>query len=1094
MNKVIRINLDTGFDSESDAMLVGANLTKLENFHNLKKGTIIGRKGYGSATEIGGGSNDKLILDLDYWIKGTDFWWFGYDRALGQINRITSDFSTAVSLNTIHTKTASQTVGTGNPLTVDVSNWTGTEPIKYYFKITTNGTPDQFSISTDDSTYTNAQNVNTSLTDVTGANGLKAQWSSNSSSALNDKWEVTLYPLPKRIEMKNWGNAIRFAMGVYFNPYIYQYIDRKFFYKGTTFLYEPTADYDFDTAYPREPSTWLYQPVNADGLKGELIAGGSLDQPKDYYYKITALFDGSQETPMPDDKFGPITTDGSNKSARIKLVLDTNDFNKRITHINIYRADTTSATPDKGAYRLIKTLPFTGEQPSWINRVDAYKGRKVYAYTLGWDPYANLGELTGMKINNNGNVYGGNSFSIPTKDGVNAKFIFMDGDFNDLEGGSDDDFWGTASETMYYYKEQSSMLSPADTCCTGNGVAPYSHTQNSATFTIPSFGTGNNVVVVKVSMYGAQSFATSSYDGCIAGQIKLRKASDGATLGTATVGHGTATGTGYNSASFNVSNSYKSFNIGTFTGDVYITYSYTLNDDSICLGSGYSATYLNSGGTNATIHSVHLRKEYTTDDNAYSGQSIIGVPNLGIGTSEAVGKILKVNGVDYTVTHNEGDLIRVSGNAGWDGATSTSGNTLGGAEVQWEDNTDDGTLSATQKRVVFTDVGEIEGATHSYFGTNSIKTRYKYSASTGNRRFVGNVIIEDQNGTTETYDDMVIYSELNQPDVLPISNFIKLNDQQGGAIFGIHSLFSDIVVFAERGIFRISVPTTDPTSWSMVETERNLGCNQPNSIIEYRGGLFFAGKDNLYYITPNFEFLTISDSWRTEYQTNISSITEIDNTQINIDINNERLIVKCGTQKNVLYIMDLKAFNNQKLLWYKNTLAPSGGDEGEIHSVAVKNDNTFYLLNKMSAQNSTKIRELNPETASGKSHPTLQTGVIFFRSLTDNETAFIRRINFYAIGESGTQTKAYIDVRIDHSESESGMVGGVVADPVISKEIVLGTASDGGGGVNRSAYHSVRIGARAKSVQVKITFKNNTLPIGNTSQGMQIKDLEIEID
>ena len=99
---------------------------------------------------------------------------------------------------------------------------------------------------------------------------------------------------------------------------------------------------------------------------------------------------------------------------------------------------------------------------------------------------------------------------------------------------------------------------------------------------------------------------------------------------------------------------------------------------------------------------------------------------------------------------------------------------------------------------------------------------------------------------------MIIYSELQQPDVMPISNYIKLNDLQGGSIVGMAGLMSDLVVFAERGIFRLNVPSQDPTGWSLIESEPNLGCTQPYSIKEWKGGVFFAGNDNIYYITPNF--------------------------------------------------------------------------------------------------------------------------------------------------------------------------------------------------------------------------------------------------
>lgn len=169
MSKIIKIPLEGGFDNQNEPSSVGVSLTAMENLHNLSRGALVQREGYGTPTEIGGGSNDKLILDIEYWLKDTTLWWLAYDRILGQINRLSDDFTTATNLSTIHQTTATQTVGTGNTLIVEAHEWTGTEPTKYYFKITTAGTPDKYSISVDDDTYTNEEDVVTSSTAVPSA-------------------------------------------------------------------------------------------------------------------------------------------------------------------------------------------------------------------------------------------------------------------------------------------------------------------------------------------------------------------------------------------------------------------------------------------------------------------------------------------------------------------------------------------------------------------------------------------------------------------------------------------------------------------------------------------------------------------------------------------------------------------------------------------------------------------------------------------------------------------------------------------------------------------------------------------------------------
>ena len=67
----------------------------------------------------------------------------------------------------------------------------------------------------------------------------------------------------------------------------------------------------------------------------------------------------------------------------------------------------------------------------------------------------------------------------------------------------------------------------------------------------------------------------------------------------------------------------------------------------------------------------------------------------------------------------------------------------------------------------------------------------------GNIHFVGNVKL-DPGGLDETHPDFVMYSEFGMPDVIPISNFIAIRDQQGGSIIGMNRILNNLVVFMTR--------------------------------------------------------------------------------------------------------------------------------------------------------------------------------------------------------------------------------------------------------------------------------------------------------
>ena len=237
------------------------------------------------------------------------------------------------------------------------------------------------------------------------------------------------------------------------------------------------------------------------------------------------------------------------------------------------------------------------------------------------------------------------------------------------------------------------------------------------------------------------------------------------------------------------------------------------------------------------------------------------------------------------------------------------------------------------------------------------------------------------------------------------------------------------------------------------------------------------------YISHNFQFVPISEPFKDEYQGYLASTTEINDTQIRVDITNDRLVCKIGTNEDHLYIMDLGAFDNKKLIWYKNTPSDESANEGPINSFTIKNDNTFYLLNKMTGSDSTKIRPISG--GYGNNKPLIRTGVIFFRSLTDKSTSFIRRINFNMMGVHETDRVFRVRCFIDHSEQESDKLG---SEYVIDKTLTITEDSSTG----RDNYHSIRIGQRAKSLQLELY--ETTVHLHEVESPLKIREIEIEID
>lgn len=98
--------------------------------------------------------------------------------------------------------------------------------------------------------------------------------------------------------------------------------------------------------------------ITTENTTTVLPAGEGFFTTKRYFYKASYVYDGAQESPL-SIIFGSVVPSTADRAIRVTLTLyNTTGFSKRITAINIYRAegqDTTSGAPDT-FYRLVSTL------------------------------------------------------------------------------------------------------------------------------------------------------------------------------------------------------------------------------------------------------------------------------------------------------------------------------------------------------------------------------------------------------------------------------------------------------------------------------------------------------------------------------------------------------------------------------------------------------------------------------------------------------------------------------------------------------------------------------------------------------------------
>jgi hypothetical protein len=96
-------------------------------------------------------------------------------------------------------------------------------------------------------------------------------------------------------------------------------------------------------------------------------ASTSFTGDKNYFYKISYVYDGYQESPLSSDFM--ITQDSTAKQVSVSVDLyNTSTISKRISHINLYMAEGDEASSDPtGFYRLVKSIDISDQ---WVEVAD----------------------------------------------------------------------------------------------------------------------------------------------------------------------------------------------------------------------------------------------------------------------------------------------------------------------------------------------------------------------------------------------------------------------------------------------------------------------------------------------------------------------------------------------------------------------------------------------------------------------------------------------------------------------------------------------------------------------------------------------------
>lgn len=359
----------------------------------------------------------------------------------------------------------------------------------------------------------------------------------------------------------------------------------------------------------------------------------------------------------------------------------------------------------------------------------------------------------------------------------------------------------------------------------------------------------------------------------------------------------------------------------------------------------------------------------------------------------------------------------------------------------------------------FYDPGLPDGARHPYETATSSDVKYKYATILNGRQFVANVKISGSQ-QTEEYPNFVMYSESGSPDLIPTTNFIKLEDLQGGEIVGIETLMSDLVVFMTKGIFRISIPNGDPTNWSLVEAHPNIGCLHDRGITKVPNGIFFLSQEDVIFLDSGFRATQITYPIRDDYQATVASNSSIMRTHYDVKYN--RIIITKNVSSNTeFYVYDIL-----KQTW--STELHTGVEYDEF---ALDNNNNTLLIessangsggggNKSFISKAVDTSEYRDDNGSGTRTAIEMIAKTGEQELTSyDQNAYIRRVN--------TNTNDGGSTNLDLQ---------VVANSTVNKNNYLDGAQ------------STRTSQRAQKVQVKIS--DNT----NQDNVKEISKIEVEYE
>ena len=150
----------------------------------------------------------------------------------------------------------------------------------------------------------------------------------------------------------------------------------------------------------------------------------------------------------------------------------------------------------------------------------------------------------------------------------------------------------------------------------------------------------------------------------------------------------------------------------------------------------------------------------------------------------------------------------------------------------------------------YTSGGNIQGGTYYYLGNTGINRTAFVDKITDTDLISGQSAVRNftQYTGNSTYGSLLEYSEINQGDIYFGANQIPINPDDNDVIKGIFNEPDGVVIFKDRGIYKLYTNNSDPANWQVRELLTGIGATEPYSIVRLPNYKYIFLSNNTFFL------------------------------------------------------------------------------------------------------------------------------------------------------------------------------------------------------------------------------------------------------